>query len=172
MKIYKDIFTGDELFSDTYKVTLTKDCLYEVVGKYETRCDGEVVLEGSNASAEEADEGTESASVSGIDVVLNHRLTETGFAAKKDFTTYLKDYMKKVIKYLQDNGREGEVDDFKKNINGVMLDLLKKFKELQFFGGESCDPDAMVAMCEYKDVNGEERPVLYFFKHGLEEEKC
>merc|ERR1719150_2594031 len=80
--------------------------------------------------------------------------------------------MKKVIKYLQDNGREGEVDDFKKNINGVMLDLLKKFKELQFFGGESCDPDAMVAMCEYKDVNGEERPVLYFFKHGLEEESA
>ena len=34
------------------------------------------------------------------------------------------------------------------------------------------DPDAMIAMCEYKEVNGEERPVLMFFKHGLREEKC
>ena len=39
--------------------------------------------------------------------------------------------------------------------------------------GESMDPDAMIAMCEYKDVdgNGVERPVFMFFKHGLEEEK-
>jgi len=172
MKIYKDIFSGDELFSDTYKLTLVQDCLYEVVGKYETRKEGEVVLEGSNASAEEADEGTEEASTSGVDIVLNHRLTETGFGSKKDFTTYLKDYMKKVVKYLEDNDRKGEIDDFKKNISGVMKELLGKFKELQFFTGESMDPDAMICMCEYKEVNGEERPVLMFFKHGLEEEKC
>jgi len=172
MKIYKDIFSGDELFSDTYKMSLIQDCLYEVVGKYETRKEGEVVLEGSNASAEEADEGTEEGSTSGVDIVLNHRLTETGFGSKKDFTTYLKDYMKKVVKYLEDNGRSGEVEAFKKNISGVMKELLGKFKELQFFTGESMDPDAMICMMEYKDVNGEERPVLMFFKHGLEEEKC
>jgi len=172
MKIYKDVFTGDELFSDTYKVTLVKDCLYEVVGKHETRTDGEVVLEGANASAEEADEGTDANSVSGIDIVLNHRLAETGFGTKKEFTLYLKDYMKKVVKYLSDNGRESEVDAFKKNIQGVMTEMLSKFKDLQFFGGESNDPDAMIAMCEYKEINGEERPVLMFFKHGLEEEKC
>jgi len=172
MKIYKDIFSGDELFSDTYKMSCIQDCLYEVVGKYETRKEGEVVLEGSNASAEEADEGTDEGTTSGVDIVLNHRLTETGFGSKKDFTTYLKDYMKKVVKYLEDNGRSGEVEAFKKNISGVMKELLGKFKELQFFTGESMDPDAMICMMEYKDVNGEERPVLMFFKHGLEEEKC
>merc|ERR1712168_1712699 len=104
--------------------------------------------EGANASAEEADEGTDANSTSGVDIVLNHRLTETGFGAKKDFTTYLKDYMKRVVK------------------------LLSNFKELQFYTGESMDPDAMICMLEYKEVNGEERPVLMFFKHGLEEEKC
>jgi len=172
MKIYKDIFSGDELFSDTYKMSLVHNCVYEVVGKYETRTDGEVVLEGSNASAEEADEGTDATSTSGIDIVLNHRLTETGFGAKKDFTVYLKDYMKRVIKYLEENDRAGEVEEFKKNITEAMKSLLSKFKELQFFTGESMDGDAMVIMCEYKEVNGEERPVLMFFKHGLEEEKC
>jgi len=172
MKIFKDVFSGDELFSDTYKMTCVSDCLYEVVGKYETRKEGEVVLAGSNASAEEADEGTDEASVSGIDIVLNHQLVETGFGSKKDFTIWLKDYMKKVVKYLEENDRAGEVDEFKKNISGVMKDMLPKFKDLAFYNGESMDADAMIVMCEYKDVNGEERPVLMFFKHGLEEEKC
>ena len=49
---------------------------------------------------------------------------ETGFGSKKDFTVYLKDYMKKVVKYLEENDRAGEVDDFKKNISGVMKKLL------------------------------------------------
>ena len=48
---------------------------------------------------------------------------------------YLKDYMKKVVKYLEENNRSGEVDTFKKNINGVMKGLLGKFNDLQFYQG-------------------------------------
>ena len=92
-------------------------------------------MAGSNASAEQADEGTDANSVSGVDLVLNHRLVETGFGSKKDYTIYLKDYMKKVIKHLEDNDRTAEVDEFKKNINGVMKELLGKFKDLQFYTG-------------------------------------
>ena len=43
-----------------------------------TRTEGDVQLEGSNASAEEMDEGVDSNSVSGVDLILNHRLVETG----------------------------------------------------------------------------------------------
>merc|ERR1712236_3912 len=172
MKIYKDVFSGDELFSDTYPMKLVDNCMYEVYGKHIPRPDDEIQLEGSNASAEEADEGTDSNSVSGVDLVLNHRLVETGFGSKKDYTVYLKDYMKKVVKYLEDNGRGGEVEEFKKNINGVMKELLGKFKDLQFFTGESMEAEAMILVMDYKDYQGEERPVLMAFKHGLEEEKC
>ena len=49
---------------------------------------------------------------------------------------YLKDYMKKVIKYLEENDRSSEVDTFKNNINKVMKELLGKFKDLQFFTGD------------------------------------
>ena len=103
-----------------------------------TRTQGDIQLEGSNASAEGADgdEGTESSSESGVDIILNHRLTETGFGSKKDYMVYLKDYMKKVVKYLEDNGRSGEVETFKTKINGVMKDLLGRFKDLQFFTGK------------------------------------
>ena len=44
--------------------------------------------------------------------------------------------MKKVVKYLEDNERAGEVDTFKKNINGYMKEMLGKFKDLSFFVGE------------------------------------
>merc|ERR1712076_146984 len=173
MKIYKDVFSGDELFSDTYPMKLVDDCVYEVYGKHISRTEGDIQLAGSNASAEgaDADEGGDSSTVSGVDLVLNHRLTETGFGSKKDYMVYLKDYMKKVVKYLEENDRTSEVDTFKKNINGVMKDLLGKFKDLQFYQGESMNPAAMIALIDYREIDGEERPVIMFFKHGLEEEK-
>ena len=89
------MFPGDEMFSDTYKIKLVSEVLYEVTGKLETRKLGDVQIDGANPSAEEADEGTDEAVESGVDIVLNHRLSETGFADKKQFTVYLKDYMKK-----------------------------------------------------------------------------
>merc|ERR1711890_9556 len=171
MKIYKDVFSGDELFSDTYPMKLVDDCIYEVYGKHETRRQGEVAIAGMNASAEEEDEGTEDVTESGVDLVLNHRLVETGFGKKNDYMAYLKDYMKNIVKYLEEHNRAGEVDTFKKNINGVMKGLLGKFSDLQFFQGESMNPAAMIALIEYRDIDGEERPVIMFFKHGLEEEK-
>ena len=33
------------------------------------------------------------------------------------------------------------------------------------------DPTAMICILDYKEVDGEERPVLMAFKHGLQEEK-
>jgi len=175
MKIYKDIFSGDEMFSDTYKITLVKDCVYEVVGKWETRKGDEVQLEGANASAEEASEGTEETSTTGIDIVLNHRLTETSFGKKGDYATYLKGYMKNVVKKLEEAGKGDQVDAFKKNIQPYISEILKEWKDLMFFVGESMDPDAMIVLAIEKEVEiaggKEERPVMMFFKHGLEEEK-
>lgn len=86
------------MFSDTYKVKLVDEVIYEVTGKLVTRSQGDIQIEGFNPSAEEADEGTESAVESGVDVVLNHRLVETyAFGDKKSYTLYLKDYMKKWV---------------------------------------------------------------------------
>jgi hypothetical protein len=63
-----------------------------------TRKQGDVQIEGFNPSAEEASEGTEESVESGVDIVLNHRLSETyAFGDKKSFTAYLKEYMKKLV---------------------------------------------------------------------------
>lgn len=172
MKIYKDIITGDEMFADTYKMKLVDEVIYEVYGKVVSRSEGDIKIEGFNPSAEEADEGTETTVETGVDVVMNHRLQECfAFGDKKGFTLYLKDYMKKVLAELEKRAPD-QIDVFKTNMNKAMKDILGRFKDLQFFTGESMDCEGMVAMCEYRDIDGQSVPVLMFFKHGLEEEKC
>lgn len=159
------------MFSDTYKMKLVDDVMYEVYGKLVTRKQGDVSIDGFNPSAEEADEGTDEAVESGVDVVLNHRLCETyAFNDKKSYTAYLKDYMKKLVANLEENNPD-QVDTFKTNMNKVMKELLGRFKDLQFFTGESMEVEGMIALLEYRDINNESVPVLMFFKHGLLEEK-
>ena len=119
MKIYKDVFSGDELFSNNYPMKLVDDCLYEVYGNF--------------ISLTEGADGDEGGDV--VDLVLNHRLTETGFRSKSDFWVYFKDYLQKLVKYLERNDRASEVNVFRMNINNVMKELLGKFKDLQFFTG-------------------------------------
>ncbi|KAK0084656.1 hypothetical protein PV325_006618 [Microctonus aethiopoides] len=171
MRIYKDIFTGDEMFSDIYKIKLIDDVLYEVYGKLVTRKIGDIEISGFNPSQEEADEGTDEAVESGVDVVLNHKLQETyAFGDKKSYTLYLKDYMKKLVAKLEEKSPD-QVDVFKNNMNKVMKDILGRFKDLQFFTGESMEIEGLVGLMEYRDIDGVSTPVLMFFKHGLEEEK-
>lgn len=76
----------------------------------------------------------------------------------------------RLIAELEKN-KPDQVDIFKTNMNKAMKDILGRFKELQFFTGESMDCDGMVCMMEYRDIDGKQIPVLMFFKHGLEEEK-
>jgi len=171
MKVFKDIFSGDELFTDSYDVKLVDDIMYEVVGKHITRTQEDIQLAGSNASAEEFDEGTESSSVSGIDLVIDNRLTETGFGSKKDYLTYLKGYMKKVQSYLEENGQADEVEKFKTGANKAVKELLGKYKDLSFYQGESMDAEAMVVIIDFRDFDGEEKPILMAFKHGIIAEK-
>ena len=159
------------MFADNYKMQLIDNVLYEVYGKTVSRSDN-IQIEGFNPSAEEADEGTDINVQTGVDVVMNHRLVESyAFGDKKSYTLYLKEYMKKVLTKLEADAPD-QVEVFKTNMNKVMKEILGRFKDLQFFTGESMDVDGMVALCEYRDIDGVSVPVLMFFKHGLDEEKC
>jgi len=61
MKIYRCIVSGDEMFTDSVKINVIDECLYEVYCKHVVRKEGDVVLDGANPSAEEADEGSDDA---------------------------------------------------------------------------------------------------------------
>merc|ERR1712240_621173 len=170
MKLYRDYLTGDEMFVDTSKHEIISDAFYMVIGKHITMAGDDIQLEGANASAEEAAEEVDSTSVSGIDVVLHQRLQETSFGSKKDYMLYLKEYMKNLTKKLNEEGKTEAVAKLK-SIQAPLLEILKNFKDLQFFTGESQDPDGMIVLLDYKEIDGEEKPVLYFPMYGLEELK-
>uniref|UniRef100_A0A669CT77 Translationally-controlled tumor protein homolog n=1 Tax=Oreochromis niloticus TaxID=8128 RepID=A0A669CT77_ORENI len=158
MIIYRDLISGDEMFSDAFKVKESENGIFfEVEGKTVTRTEGfDDSLIAANASAEEATEGNESSTISGVDIVLNHKLQETGFD-KKQYMTYIKDYVKAVKAKLQETKPE-------------VKKILGNIKNYQFFTGESMNPEGMVGLLDYREDGI--TPFMLFFKDGLEIEKC
>lgn len=172
MLIYKDFKTGDELCSDSYPSRMLYDgAIMEVDGK-NIRVDGGIdeSLIGGNASAEgeDADAGADDGAVTGINIVLTHKLCETGFG-KKDFKTYIKDLFKKVVAHLEANGREAEIPAFKKGAAAAAKDIIGKFDEFVLYTGESMDPEGLVVLCNFKEDGI--TPYFWYFAHALEEEK-
>nr|CAQ77161.1 histamine release factor [Dermanyssus gallinae] len=173
MLIYRDIISGDEMFTDTVKITVVENSVYEVTCKHVVRKEGEVVLAGSNPAEGEADEGTDEHTEAGLDVVLNQRLQETSFD-KGSYKTYLKTY----TKALQDKWKELEYSADKitelKNqcMAGVKYMVGKIDKDSQYFLGESMNPDGCVAILNYRDgADGNEEAIMMFLKAGVAEEK-
>jgi hypothetical protein len=166
MKIYKDLFTGDELFSDSFPVELLDNVVYKVKGKLRTDTfDIDESAIGGNPTPEGGDEGAEASSKQGVDIVLNSRLVEYTLN-KKDYMTHIKEYMARVKKTLSET-KPAEVDIFMKNVQGFIKDVIANYKDYQLFCGETMAPDGMLALMKWE----EETPYMYFFKHGLDEEK-
>jgi len=173
MKIYFDIFTGDELCSDSYPFKVVDDLYYEVEGKNivenndidESLIGGNKAPEGSEAAAE--DGGVQSTVVTGINVVLTHKLAETPFD-KASFKDWLKTYSKRLKEYLQENA-PNRVQPFQTGMTKLAKDILTKFDEYRFYLGENMNIDGMVVLQYYREDGL--TPVFILFKDGLREEK-
>ena len=181
MIIYKDVFTEDELCSDSFPMKLVDSLVYEFKGKYVVRKEGDIVLDGANPSAEgdEVDEGTDEHVERGIDFVLNHRLQEMNcYENQATFKSYVKNYMKKVIEHMEKSGKSAdEVNTFKKKIQEWVMSLLSKdrFKTLQFYIGENMAEgrgEGQVAIVEYREEADGETPYLMLIAAGIQEEKA
>ena len=167
MKIYTDIISGDELCADTFPMELEDGCVYKVKGKLRTdTIDIDESAIGGNASAEGGDEGgADAASVSGIDVVLNHKLQSCPMS-KKDYKEYIKGYMKKIKEKVAESNPDG-VKAFEQGMAKFIKKVLGNFDDYEMYMGESYNCDAMVALLNWDG----ETPYFYFFKEGLVEEK-
>eukprot|EP00274_Cyanoptyche_gloeocystis_P002585 CAMPEP_0196654704 /NCGR_PEP_ID=MMETSP1086-20130531/4426_1 /TAXON_ID=77921 /ORGANISM="Cyanoptyche gloeocystis , Strain SAG4.97" /LENGTH=170 /DNA_ID=CAMNT_0041986613 /DNA_START=85 /DNA_END=597 /DNA_ORIENTATION=- len=169
MIIYKDVFTGDEMISDSFKLKETEEgVVWEVEGKSISIGVGDINI-GANASAEgdPEDEGVADEAQKAIDIVYSFRLQETQFD-KKSFTLWLKGYMKKVKEYLEKNNAS-RVEPFQKGAQAYAKKLLGMYDNLQFFLGEQMEPEAGIAMAYYAE--GASNPTFIFFKDGLKEYK-
>jgi len=177
MIIYKDIFTQDELASDAVPMQIVDDIVYEFKGKHIVRKEGDIVLAGSNPSAEDAvDDGSDETVQRGIDLVLNHQLVEMPvYQSTAVFKDWVKEYIKKLIDRLKEDGMSEEnLKSFKTKIQGWVSGLLKKerFQNLQFFAGAGENShDGTLAIMEYRQVNGEDIPYMMLVKEGIIAEK-
>ncbi|KAI9538292.1 translationally-controlled tumor protein homolog [Gymnodraco acuticeps] len=168
MNIYKDVISGDEMFSNTFKLSIS-GLFYEVEGKTVTRTEGfDDALIGANASAEEMTDGNDSSTISGVDIVLNHSLQRVEFT-KKSFMAYIKGYVKAIKTHLEKENPD-RVEAFKAEAPDAIKKIVANFSNYEFFTGESLDSEGLVGLLDYREDGI--TPFMLFFKDGLIEEKC
>jgi len=175
MKVFKDRITGDELFSDIYDIKIVDDIVYEVSGKLTTEKLGVDCNTGGNPSAEGGDEdgGADEASKSGVDIILANRLEQAPAFTKATYKAYIKGFMKSIKNILVEEEPE-RVEAFTAGATKYIGALLKdsnRFKELDFYTGESMNGDGHHAILEWRETEGGEVPTLIFFKDGVVGEK-
>ena len=138
----QDLLTDDEIISDSYGLKEVDGVVYEA-DCTNISIGGESFDTGANASAEEADEGTDDNKETVIDVVHSFRLTSVPFD-KKAYLGHLKEYMKKVKSSLKENGAgDDTVKEFETGASAYAKKIIANFKDYDFYIGESMDPDGM-----------------------------
>ena len=169
MLLYTDVISGDEMFSDAFPVKLVDDIVYEVDCQTVTVKEGADVDIGANPSAEEQDEGTEDGTKTVNNVVHSFRLQPTAFSDKKQYTTFLKKYMKAISEQLKTSNPD-RVAAFESGAQKFTAGvILKNFKDYEFYTGESMNVDGMVALLNYREDGI--TPYFTFWKDGLKEVK-
>ena len=178
MKIFKDIVGGDEMLSDTFQMTVEyEDAIYKVPSKNRPKDDlgdvdvgcGDAFTKQEGEEEPSAPQGVEMV----LDVVANSELKQVNMS-KKEFMAYIKDYFKKIIAYLEENGKKDRVDGFKKGAQAFIKFIVPKYDDIELYtgaNGENDDGEIVGGICiSYWEDDSAKGPMFYFFKDGLKEE--
>ena len=178
MKIFKDVITGDEMLSDTFQMTVEyEDAIYKVPSKNRPKDDlgdvdvgcGDAFTKQEGEEEPSAPQGVEMV----LDVVANSELKQVNMS-KKEFMAYIKDYFKKIIAYLEENGKKDRVGGFKKGAQAFIKFIVPKFDDIELYtgaNGENDDGEIVGGICiSYWEDDSAKGPMFYFFKDGLKEE--
>lgn len=164
MKIFKDIFTEDELASDVYPVELEDDVILKFTTKLITRTEGNYDMAGDGGGEETYD----STSTTVNNLVDAHKLIATDFT-KKSYMTHIKDYMARLLKKLEAEN-PSRVPAFKKGAQGFVKKVIADFDEYTFYQGEKMDIDnGMIVLSRYSEDG--QTPYFFMWKDGMIEEK-
>lgn len=179
MLVWQDIFTEDEVMSDSNKILDVTDAEGNVVPGMFMVASRSVAKGSDNVDVgcgdafgggdEEVDDSVETVN-NVIDDSIGFGYTETGFDTKAELKTYLKSYFRKVMKHLKaTNAGDEQLNAFKSDAQEIVKYLVSQFKELQFFMFKSCDSEAGLAYSYYPE--GAITPVFLYIKWGLKEVK-
>jgi len=174
MIIYKDIFTGDELASDSCVMEELEGSVYKFTSKMVTKTEsGEYNIGANNPDPDAEVESEEIGSADSTSVTVNlladnHRLQSTTFD-KATYTTHIKNYMKRLRDKLKETNPT-RAEAFQKQVQPFVAKVLSNMKDYDFWTGESMDFDnGMVVLMNYAEDGI--TPYFYVFKDGVKAEK-
>lgn len=177
MIIYKDIVSGDEIISDSWKLNDVDDVVYEVDCKMVT-LGAENIDIGANPSAEEGGDDLDESTKQVNDVVHSFQLSPMFDGASKVYpdmkalSSQLKTYLKALVGKLKEEKGwdDAKINDFKTKVQGYFMKSIKpNFKDLDIYTGSTMTPEGMLVYLNYREDGV--TPYLIIWKHGLSEEK-
>mmetsp|Transcript_10879 Transcript_10879/g.16067 ORF Transcript_10879/g.16067 Transcript_10879/m.16067 type:complete len:181 (-) Transcript_10879:425-967(-) len=179
MLVYKDLFTGDELMSDSHKINpVVDEDGEEVPGLFEVES-RTIAVGGDNIDIgcgnafgggdEDVDDNVEKEN-NIISESAGFGYTEIPFGSKAEFKAYLKDHVRKIRSELKANGKpQAEIKQFMSEAPEFVKWLLGMYSEFQFYVGRAINPEACFVYAYYKE--GALNPTFVFIKEGLLQEK-
>lgn len=172
MKVFQDIFTNDEVMSETYPFTLAyNDAIMKVKSSYKNKESvGNVDIGCGNAFGGEEEGGNEDGpSEKVLDITFNFLLAQQHFS-KPDFMAYIKPFLKNLKAHLDENGPEGRSDEFQKGAQEFVKFVISKFDEFEFYLGTSEKLEGALIFSFWED-EAAAGPMFYFFKDAVKEVK-
>ena len=165
MRVWIDLISGDEFFSDSFPHQLLfNDACIEARAKYVTKGKETVLI--ATDEEEEEEEGGETV----IDIVDKFELNEISGWSKREFMQWAKLYLPKITAKLNEAGKGDRVADFKAGATQLVKLIAGKWDEMQIFAGSKNDFEG--ALCfAYQKEQEDEGPTFLFFKDGFREAK-
>ncbi|KAE8316662.1 Translationally-controlled tumor protein [Aspergillus transmontanensis] len=154
MTLFTDVISGDEMFSDAFPIKVVDDIVYEV------DC---AMIEVNRGPHIVTEEGEEDNTITVNNLVHSFNLTSTTYD-KKTYMIHLKGYMKKILKHVKETNPD-RAEAFEQGAAQYAKKIVANFKDLEHYVGASVDPDAMVAILNYREDGV--TPYFTFWKDGL-----
>ncbi|KAI9845928.1 MAG: hypothetical protein M1837_004464 [Sclerophora amabilis] len=180
MIIYKDLLTGDEIISDTYKIKEVDEVIWEVDTKSVPLNDDLDINIGANASEDpnlpEEEKGLASGGGGGeqietaYEIVKAFQLEDAGPYDKAMYKKHLKEYIERLKKHFIEH------EDDKEKIRTFLAGAAKQSKRLlgivgncELFKGQTDDESSMRVLIDFREDGV--TPYAIIWKHGLQEMK-
>ena len=170
MRVYFDLFSNDELISDSYVLNLEyNDVIMSVPSRMIIKGDENIDIgRGNEFGGGGEDEAVDSTAERVNEIIQGFSLQETSFT-KKDYVTITKAYLQRLKKHLEANN-SARTAGFMEGASAFVKWVVANFDEFKFYSGPSYDQSAMIVLSYYK-IPEDEAPHFLFFKDGLRDEK-
>merc|ERR1712183_10921 len=177
MRGFKCKTTGQDVFTDSFKIELLHDLMYKVHGSYKTE-DYTIsdALIGGNKSEED---GAESNVAVVADIAKASELVEADYiVSSKEKKEIIKTYSKKVIKKIKEE-QPDKVANYQKNLPTLINEIVKDCKRLHIYytNGDEFDKFGMpILVVDDEDLSERsakpgDKFKLYAWYDELDEEK-